>query len=402
MKALFLFLILSSLLFSQKDKGEFRKNDNQFYQEIIQELDKTDSIAISGKKFKLDFSNYYLPTTLEQFDIVWHTKPVSQGRTGTCWSYATVSLLESEVKLITGLEADLSQMYIVYYEYLNKAESFIKSKGKTRFSEGSLSGAVIKVIKQYGIVPEEQYPAFTRGSAFPDHEEMFSKMENFLNSLNEQDFNNVELNLNIIKTILRYYLGEPPTTVVFEGNQYSPLEFSKKVLKINPDDYVAITSMLNGNFFTKITLNVPDNWWNSNNYYNVPLDVFMETMGEIISKGYSFVIDGDVSESGIDGIHESAVVPDFDIPSDFINSYSRQFRFENGSTSDDHLIHVVGESKLDDEKWYLIKDSGSHAFNGKNKGYLFYHSDYIKLKMLFFFVNKNAVRNILEKFDGVN
>jgi len=47
--------------------------------------------------------------------------------------------------------------------------------------------------------------------------------------------------------------------------------------------------------------------------------------------------------------------------------------------------------------WYLIKDSGSGSRNGENKGYYFYHEDYVKLKIMTFTVHKDAARDILKK-----
>jgi bleomycin hydrolase len=74
-------------------------------------------------------------------------------------------------------------------------------------------------------------------------------------------------------------------------------------------------------------------------------------------------------------------------------------RFSNYTTGDDHGIHLVGY-KVDPsgKMWFLIKDSGSGSFNGKNKGYYFYHEDFVKLKMLSFTIHKDAVKDILKEF----
>ena len=48
------------------------------------------------------------------------------------------------------------------------------------------------------------------------------------------------------------------------------------------------------------------------------------------------------------------------------------------------------------QDWFLIKDSGSGSRNGANKGYYFYHENYIKLKMMDFVVHKNAVKGMIE------
>jgi bleomycin hydrolase len=53
------------------------------------------------------------------------TSVISQGRTGTCWSFATTSYLESEIIRLTGKKIDLSEMYNVRNTYPVKAENYI-------------------------------------------------------------------------------------------------------------------------------------------------------------------------------------------------------------------------------------------------------------------------------------
>jgi bleomycin hydrolase len=92
-------------------------------------------------------------------------------------------------------------------------------------------------------------------------------------------------------------------------------------------------------------------------------------------------------------------VPTYDIPSAYIDENARQFRFSNGSTTDDHGIHLVGWADKPNGTWFLIKDSGSGAHNNPaSKGYYYYHEDYVKLKMMTFTIHKDAVKDILTKF----
>ena len=147
---------------------------------------------------------------------------------------------------------------------------------------------------------------------------------------------------------------------------------------------------------------VGDNWWHSSDYYNVPLDVFMAALKNAVRKGYTLAIGGDVSEPGFDRTTQCAVVPDFDIPSAYINDDARQFRFSNHTTTDDHGLHLVGYLEKDGKDWYLVKDSGSGSRNNdpnaKEFGYYFFSEDYVKLKMMDFMVHKDAVKDILAKF----
>ena len=76
----------------------------------------------------------------------------SQGKTGTCWSYATGSFLESELIRMGVGEYDLSEMFVARNVYLEKADNFVRRHGKTNFGEGSLSHDLINTINKYGLV----------------------------------------------------------------------------------------------------------------------------------------------------------------------------------------------------------------------------------------------------------
>jgi bleomycin hydrolase len=124
----------------------------------------------------------------------------------------------------------------------------------------------------------------------------------------------------------------------------------------------------------------------------------MAVVARALQKGYTITLGGDTSEPGYDDLTEVAMVPTFDIPAAYIDEDARQLRWSNGTTTDDHGIHVVGIMQKANGNWYLIKDSGSGSRNGPHKGYRFYHQDYIKLKMLDMMVHKDMVEKLLEKF----
>ena len=117
-----------------------------------------------------------------------------------------------------------------------------------------------------------------------------------------------------------------------------------------------------------------------------------------IKNGYTMAIGGDVSEPGYDGWHKIAIVPSFDIPAQYIDENAREFRFDNKTTTDDHGIHLVGYTNKNGVMWYLIKDSAAGSRNIDPAGYYFYREDYVKLKMMDFMVHKDAVKNLLAKF----
>ena len=53
------------------------------------------------------------------------TPVISQGKTGTCWSFSTSSFLESEIIRLTGKEIDISEMYTVRNTYPKKADNYV-------------------------------------------------------------------------------------------------------------------------------------------------------------------------------------------------------------------------------------------------------------------------------------
>ncbi|MFH2004747.1 MAG: C1 family peptidase [Bacteroidota bacterium] len=202
--------------------------------------------------------------------------------------------------------------------------------------------------------------------------------------------------MSTVKSIMNHHMGEPPKTVTVDGKQMSPKEYLEKVVKLNLDDYIDIMSLMEKPYYEFVEYEVPDNWWHSKDYYNVPLDEWMKSIKGAIRNGFTVCIGGDVSEAGIEGHAGVAVVPSFDIPASYIDDNARQFRFSNGTTGDDHGIHMVGYTEEEGKDWYLIKDSGSGSRNNTHPGYYFYNEDYVKLKMLSFMVHKDAVREIIK------
>ncbi len=390
---------LSSNFFAQ-DKGHMTVYKNEFWQEIKKGIEEFNAKPKTEHKvFRMDFTGKKYPTDIEKYKTVWHTPPISQGNTGTCWSFSTTSFFESEAKRLHGIEVRLSPIWTAYWEYVEKARRFIRERGNSLFAQGSEGNAVARIWKKYGVVPMEAYTGLLPGQKFHDHSKMFDEMHSYLMSLKEQNAWNEEVAIATIKDIMNHYLGTPPEKFEYKGKEYTPESFLKDYLKFNLDDYVEILSLKQEPYWQKVEYKVPDNWWHSKDYYNVPLDVFMSIIKKGIRKGYSMAIGGDVSEAGYDSHAEVAVVPTFDIPSQYINDDARAFRFANGTTTDDHGIHLVGYyTDKDGKDWYLIKDSGSGSRNGKHKGYYFYSEDYVKLKIMGFTVHKDVVEDILKKF----
>lgn len=389
---------LNYISFSQGDKAAFIQYENKFYSEIkegIKDFNKEERGP--RKSFKMVYEGKNIPKSTSEFTTVWCKDPVSQGNTGTCWCFSTSSFYESEIFRLTKQKIDISELYIVYWEYVEKAREYIRTRGKSFFGEGSETNAVARMMEKYGVVPLDNYNGMKDNQVFHNHSTMFKEMKHYLNSLKRDNAWNEPEALATIKSILDYHIGKPPIEITYDGKIMTPLDFLNNVTKLKPSDYVNFMSLMQVPYYENAEYKVPDNWWRSNAYNNVPLDDFMSIIINAVKSGYSLSIGGDVSESGYDSNNDVAMIPTYDIPSEYINEYSRQLRFSNGATTDDHAIHLIGYKESGDDLWFLIKDSGSGARNGKNSGYYFYHEDFVKLKTMTFTVHKDAAKDILKK-----
>jgi len=397
--AILIFISTSQIFSQEKNKGVFEEPKEGFYKEIQKGIDEFNNPTKEKKKsFKLDFTGMNYPKSKEEFKYYWHNDPVSQGQTGTCWSFSTTSFFESEVYRLTGKKVSLSSIFTAYWEYVEKVKEFVRTRGKSIVEEGSEANAVTRIYKTYGVVPAAAYTGLLLGQKYHDHSEMISEIQTYLKNVKAVNAWDEDEVVKVTKSILNHYLGTPPTEVIVDGKKYSPKEYLTNYLKLNVDDYVDVLSYMQKPYWQQVEYEVPDNWWHNKDYYNIPLDDFMKILKSSIKNGYTLAIGGDVSEPGYYSWTKCAVVPTFDIPSEYIDEYSRQFRFSNETTTDDHGIHLVGYEELDGKTWFLIKDSGSGSRNTGDKGYYFYQEDYVKLKIMDFMVHKEMFKEYLSKF----
>ncbi len=405
MKRSSLLLVLAALAAARlaaqtdaRDSVVFEVSKNEFMDKIKADSEKFRTHAKEPKKsMRVDFRRISAPADVKDFTAVWHTPPVSQGNSGMCWCFSTTSFFESEVHRLTGREVKLSELYTVYWEYVEKARRYIRERGDSEFGEGSEANAVPRIWKTYGIVPESAYSGLPKEAPFHDHVAMFHEMEEYLHSVKTSNLWNEDAALATIRSILDHYIGAPPGVVSVNGKSMTPQEYLANVLKLSLDDYVDVLSLKGKPYYQKVEYEVGDNWWHNADYLNVPLDDFVALVKKAIRAGYSVALGGDTSEPGYDGHAGIGVVPTFDIPTMFINDDARAFRFYNGTTGDDHGIHLVGYTQKDGSDWYLIKDSGSGSRNNTHPGYYFYREDYVKLKMMDVLVHKDMVRELLAR-----
>lgn len=330
------------------------------------------------------------------------TPVISQGRTGTCWSFSSTSFLESEIIRLSGKQIDLSEMYTVRNTYPKKAENFVMRQGKAQFSEGGLAHDVMNSVRDYGLVPQQAYSGMLEGQQGHNHAELAAILRSMVETYVDNPGRKLSKHWDdAIEAVLDVYMGENPTSFSYEGKQYTPQSFLE-MTGIEPDDYVTITSFSHAPFYSEFILNIPDNW-SYGAMYNVPLDEMMQSIDHALEKGFTVELDCDVSERTFSSKDGVAVIPkDSDnnikalqglYPEMAISQEYRQDEFENFTTTDDHLMHITGI--LRDQKgtkYYKVKNSwGTDAQRNANGGYVFFSESYMRLKAISIMIHKDAV-----------
>ncbi len=360
----------------------------------------------------------YQFTTVKELPI---TSVKNQYRSGTCWCFAALSFVESEILRTSGKEVDLSEMFVVGKSYHDRAVKYVRLDGHLNFAAGSSFGDVFHVIKDYGIVPQELMPGLNYGTDKPEHSEMDAALKGYVDAIKKNP--NRKLSTAWLKGfdgIVAAYLGEYPEEFEVDGKKYSP-ETYRDFLGINTDDYINLASFTHHPFYSQFIIEVCDNWrWDT--AYNLPIEELMEVMYNAIDKGYSIAWGSDVSEKGFtrDGIavmpiekekvaagsdqerwvgksEEKAEEETPELPEEMtITQEMRQDGYDRKTTTDDHGMHIYGLAK--DQKgtnYFMVKNSWGDA--GKFNG-IWYASDaFVRYKTLNIIVHKDAIPKSIKK-----
>jgi bleomycin hydrolase len=223
---------------------------------------------------------------------------------------------------------------------------------------------------------------------------LYAEIENLMQEAKRQGRWDESRLVSQATRILNRYLGEPPKNFAFKGKTYMPLSFLKEVVRLPWPEYVMVTSFENAHFNTFTELQVPDNWRHNTNFFNVRLPVFYDAFKGAVRGGYSVAVSIDITEPSYKVTGRYCFIPDFDIAPARIDQDARELRFLDGATQDDHAVHVIGWNNFGGEDWFLAKDSWKTAWQDGNKGDLFLHSSYVKLKVLAFIVHRDGVPQV--------
>ncbi len=340
----------------------------------------------------------------------------NQQNTGTCWSFAAASLLESELMRMGKGTHDLSEMYTVRCIYRQKCENYVRRLGATQFGQGGLVHDKLNAIQRHGLMPESAYPGRKDPKKPLDHSAFEAALKTACDTFIAQAKHGelTEDWLAQIDRILDEEFGRVPTTFVYQGVQYTPTSF-RDFLGIKPEHYVHLTSFTHHPFWTYFVLEVPDNFSNGQ-YYNVPLNDLMRCLNHALQNGYTVGWDADVSNPGFSAKEGLAIVPDIDWnkatpeqaaavfkywePEKVITQEMRQRAFDRLETQDDHLMHITGIlNETQGGLFYAVKNSWGEI--SERKGYLYASNAYMRLNTISLTMHINALPRDIQQRMGI-
>lgn len=365
-----------------------------------------------------------------QFTVVKENKisPVkNQASSGTCWSFSGLGFFEAELLRMGKPEVDLSEMFVVYHSYSDKADKFVRTNGHINFAGGGSFHDVMYVLKNYGIVPEEQMNGLNYGEDKHRHGELDALTESYVKTIIKNPNRKLSTAWKAgFDGILDAYLGKLPAEFTVNGKQFSPQTYAQS-LGLNMDDYISLTSFTHHPFYSKFAIEIPDNWrWGES--YNLPLEDFARIFDSAIEKGFTVAWGTDVSEKGFtrNGVAVNPELKKENLPGSDqarwlnisqkemeekilaakgpqpevkVTQELRQEGFDNYQTTDDHGMVIYGKAKdQNDTKYYLVKNSW--GTDSKYKGIWYASESFVLHKTINIVVHKDAVpKDIIKKLN---
>ena len=313
------------------------------------------------------------------------TSVKNQYRSGTCWDYATLGYLESEILRLTGKTYDLCEMFVVNKDYMDCATHYVRMHGYSQISEGGSCDDVVDVIRRYGICPENAMPApgSLTGDSLANFKEFFPLLEKTVSGIVRKDAKEPLPHWqDSVQAVIERYVGRCPESFTYEGKTYTPLSFSES-LGLNLDDYVSLTSYTHHPFNQWFVIEAPYKW-RLKPSYNIPIEQLMEILDKAIDAGYTVAWGGDVTgnftRTGL------AMLPDDVVPTQQL----RQEQWDDWRFTYDHVMLIYGKATDEQGKpYYMVKNSWGTNYLYKGTWYM--SRDYIMLNTTYLFLNRHAL-----------
>ena len=264
-----------------------KKELNEFYNNFKKDkvLENSKRSVVKNGIYASSIDDEVLRGAIHKFSIDVDSGDITnQKQSGRCWMFAGLNVLRGiALKNLKVKNIEFSQTYLQFFDKLEKANSFLdhvielrdeeltsqlnKYIFENRVCDGGYWSYFVNLVKKYGIVPKDSMPTTavsdSTGELNAVLSHLVSKDAMILRDKSEKGITKeglLKLKKNMLKEVyqvLAVTLGLPPQNVVLEyktkgeddkkevlkREEYdSPLDFYKKVIGDDLDDYISISN----------------------------------------------------------------------------------------------------------------------------------------------------------------
>ena len=364
-----------------------------------------------------------------------------QKQSGRCWMFAALNTMRHDMQAKFNLPDDfeLSQSYQFFWDKFEKANYFYENVIKTANkaadsrkvswlmaapqSDGGQWDMLCALISKYGVMPKSAMPeSFNSSNSRGINDVLNNKLRHdaviLRKMVNDDQASDKELDaarqkmLNEVYRILAYAFGEPATHFDFEyrtkkNNEYhrdaniTPLEFFKKYVGWNLDDYVSIIQAPTDDkeYHRTYTIDMLGNVVGGRQikHLNLPMDEFKQLAIDQLKAGESVWFGSDVvkyseTKLGIMALNTYKYDELFDVDLDM----SKADMLDYGQSMMDHAMILTGVDLVDGQptKWKVENSWGNKV---GHKGYFVMSDEWMDKYCFQIVINKKYLSDKLLK-----
>lgn len=252
--------------------------------------------------------------------IVVKTKASNQNMSGRCWLFALCNMMRIPMikKYKLSEDFEFSAAYLAFFDKLERSNFFLSQIVKYRkeqvnsrinyilmnepISDGGNWNMILNLVNKYGIIPKTCFNESVHSSNTANIDEFLNnKLRDYaylIRNLSDLEMVNLDSHIsnmmNEIFRILVIFMGQPPKKINWEYTSkdtykivkmVEPLEFYKKYVPINLNDYVLLADNPILNYNTHFTVNDFNNMKNGREiaYLNVGIENIKNAIRESIN-----------------------------------------------------------------------------------------------------------------------
>lgn len=296
-------------------------------------------------------------------------------------------MLESELlREDSSRSVDLSEMWFIRLAYREKAEQYVRTRGRRDFAQGGELQDVLQLIRRHGAVPRTVYDGTC------DHAALLRAVHRWAErTVRRKEYENPDWQQGL-EQLLDKYMGPAPDRFDVGGVRFSPRSFADS-LGIRPERYLSLTSFLHHPYYEPFVLELPDNWMGMPSM-NIPPAELVTVVHEALSRGYTVGWNTDISNPGF---HWRAGVAEA-IPETDCTAEERQRTFDEQEITDDHIMHIIGLARNLETGQLCYKVKNSWGADNRNAGFIYVTENYLKRNTIDILVPCDALpQELLER-----